>query len=278
MIDRRYLLRKYNRSKLLLVADLHLGFDIGLSSRFDTREPRWSYEIIDNLKMDIETTKPEYLIVLGDLEHTFIHQKSSEKNTEKKDELFKERKEKIFAYFENQIINIDGLEILLISGEHDTSILDYLGSSIQSYTAEGTTLVENQLGVFHGNRNPKELLLLSSEIIIGHVHPTIEFIDELKLSHKLPVFAKLTQTREELFKLFRFKIDLDEFLDFSLIDLVPIIILPSYNSYLPGFLLNKPKGIQAKTKAFPELKRIIKNPKLTIRMTDGVEIGFLEDL
>ncbi len=278
MIDRRYLLRKYNRFKLILVADLHLGFDIGISSRFDTREPRWSYEIIDNLKIDIETTKSEYLIVLGDLEHTFFHQKSSEKDTEDRKAVIKERKEKIFAYFENQIMGIDGLEILLISGEHDTSVLEYLGNSVDSYSAEGTTLFENQLGLFHGNRKPKELLLLSSEIMIGHVHPTIEFIDELKISHKLPVFAKLTQPREELFKLFGFKTDLDEFLDFSLIDLVPIMILPSYNSYLPGFLLNKPKGIQAKTKAFPELKTIIRNQKLNIRLTDGVEIGFLEDL
>ncbi|MHA2305389.1 MAG: hypothetical protein ACXACU_08340 [Candidatus Hodarchaeales archaeon] len=52
VIDRRYLLRKYNGSKLLLVADLHLGFDIGLSSRFDNREPRWSYDIIDKLKIN----------------------------------------------------------------------------------------------------------------------------------------------------------------------------------------------------------------------------------
>jgi metallophosphoesterase superfamily enzyme len=278
VIDRRYLLRKYNGSKLLLVADLHLGFDIGLSSRFDNREPRWSYDIIDKLKMDIETTKSEYLIVLGDLEHTFIHEKSTEKGTENRKAIIQERKENLFVYFENQIMNINGLEILIINGEHDSSILEYLGSSVDSYSADGTTLFENQLGVFHGDQKPKELLLLSSEIMIGHVHPTIEFIDELQISHKLPVFAKLTQPREELFKLFGFNIDFDEFLDFSLIDLVPIIILPSYNSYIPGFLLNKPKGIQAKTKAFPELKTIIRNPKLNIRMTDGVEIGFLEGI
>ncbi len=280
-IDRRYLLRKYEQSKIFLVADLHLGFDIAISRRFDTYEPRWSFEIINNLKMDLEQTTPNYLIILGDLEHTFVPPKSSEISHEKRLASITQQKEKIFSLFQKQIVNFDGLDVILITGEHDTSIIDFLGDSVATFTSMGTSLLNNRLGVFHGNMKPNEKLLLSSEIMLGHIHPLVEFIDELQIRHKLPVFAKMTLIREELFKIMGFEMDLDDLFDFSLIDPVPIIILPSYNPHLPlsnSLILNKPRGIQKKTKLYPELRNILKDPKLNINLTDGVDIGFLRDL
>jgi metallophosphoesterase superfamily enzyme len=280
-IDRRYLLRKYGESKIFLVADLHLGFDIGISKRFDTRDPQWSFEIINKLKMDLKKTKPDYLIILGDLEHTIDRSTTSQNESEKQLTRYSDSKEKIYSLFQKQIVDIDALDIILIKGEHDIAIGDYLGDSVVKYPSSGTSLLENQLGVLHGNVKPEESLLLSTEIFLGHIHPTIEFKDELNISHKLPVFAKIEFLREELFKLLGFDIDLDDLFDFSLIDLVPITLMPTYNDHLHitnSLILNNPRGIQKKTKHYPELRNILKNSKLTVKMTDGIEIGFLEDL
>lgn len=280
-IDRRYLLRKYGDSKIFLVADLHLGFDIDISKRFDTRDPQWSFDIINKLMMDLKKTKPEYLIILGDLEHTIDHSTASQNKSENQIARYNDSKEKIYSLFQKQIVDIDELDIVLIKGEHDIAIVDYLGDSIVKYPSSGTSLLENQLGVLHGNVKPEDSLLLSTEIFFGHIHPLIEFKDELNISHKLPVFAKLEYPREELFKLLGFDIDLDDLFDFSLIDLVPITLMPAYNDHLHitnSLILNNPRGIQKKTKQYPELRNILKNSKLNVKMTDGIEIGCLEDL
>ncbi|MFX0051636.1 MAG: metallophosphoesterase [Candidatus Hermodarchaeota archaeon] len=272
-LDRRYLLRKYNDSKVMIVSDLHLGFEAEWSYRgLDTREPQWSFTIINNLKNDIKNTKPNYLIILGDLEHSFGHYRRS------KEEIWISNKwinERIFTQFLEQIVSVKDPEIILLRGNQDTSIIKALEEYVTVYPAKGVSLFGNQLGVFHGNVNPIEEVILSSEIILGHVHPAIELIDNLKVQHKIPVYAKLNLSREEVFNIFNFYLDLEEV---GLIEKVPITILPAYNHFLTGYTLNKKRRKKTTNRSYSSIRELIEHPKLEIRMTNGVDLGYLEDL
>lgn len=270
-IDRRYLLRKYNDSKIMIVADLHLGFEAEWSDKgLDTYEPHWSYKIIDQLKNDILETNSDQLLVLGDLEHSFIHFKGFVKDKQNLWVSNKWLREKTLNYFMEQIIEINGLKVSLIRGNQDTSVLKTLKELVKIYS-QGVSLYD-QLGVWHGHTRPNAHVLLSSEIMLGHVHPAIELIDELKIQHKYPVFAKLTVTRKELFHIFNFQAEPEEI---SLIDEVSITILPAYNKFLGGFTLNQR---EKKYQSYPVLWQLMRHPKLRIQLTNGVDLGLLVDL
>ncbi|MHA2225739.1 MAG: hypothetical protein ACXAC8_11075 [Candidatus Hodarchaeales archaeon] len=244
----------------------------------DTRDPIWSLEIIDRLKVDIEKTKPSHLIILGDLEHSFSHYRKS-KRVRGREKIWVTNKwvrEKVFSYFIEQIVENSALKIILLRGNQDIAVLEMLDTHIEIYPAKGTSLFNNQLGAFHGHVKPTENVLHSSEIFIGHVHPAIELIDELNIRHRIPVFTKLTVSREDVFKLFKLQLDLDELIDFGLIDEIQINILPTYNNYLSGYALNTKK--RKSSKSYPVLSSLIQHPQLRVQMTDGVDLGLLANI
>ncbi|MHA2202786.1 MAG: hypothetical protein ACW991_03775 [Candidatus Hodarchaeales archaeon] len=273
-IDRRYLLRKYNNSKILLVADLHLGFEAEWANKgLEARIPEWSFKIIDELKKDLEETLADQLIILGDLEHSFIHFRSIQKNKDGPWVSNKWLREKALFYFLEQVVEIEGLKVSLIRGNQDTSVVKSLHNQVEIYLEKEASLF-NQLGVFHGHMIPGKRVLFSSEIMLGHVHPAIEVIDELKLRHRYPVFAKLTVSREEVLGIFNFKLEHEEI---GLDDHVSLTILPAYNRFLSGFVLNQVQKDE-KNKPFSVLRKLIQHPKLKIHLTNGIDIGWLKDL
>jgi metallophosphoesterase superfamily enzyme len=273
-IDRRYLLRNYNNTKILLVADLHLGFEAEWIKRgLETKKPEWSFEIVDQLKNDLEKTLADQLIILGDLEHSFIHFRDIKRAKAGSWVSNKWLRDKALNYFIERVVGIEGLTVSLIRGNQDTSVVKSLKNH-KELNIENEACLFNQLGVFHGHKNPGKKLLLSTEIVLGHVHPSIEVIDELSLRHRYPVFAKLTITREEVFNIFNFPIEHGKI---NLSDQITLTILPAYNTHLSGFVLNQAqKGEESQP--FSVLRKLIQHPKLRILLTNGIDLGYLEDL
>ena len=273
-IDRRYLLRKYNNTKILLVADLHLGFEAEwVKSGLEARQPEWSFKIIDQLKGDLEETLADQLIILGDLEHSFIHFRSIKRDRDGPWVSNKWIREKALNYFVEQVVEIEGLRVSLIRGNQDTSVVKSLQNQ-KDLDIEKEASLFNQLGVFHGHKNPGKKVLLSSEIVLGHIHPSIEVIDELNLRHRYPVFAKLTLSREEVLDIFNSPI---EHREINLNEKITITILPAYNTYLSGFVLNEAQKDE-EGQPFSVLRKLIQHPKLRILLTNGIDLGYLEDL
>ncbi|MHA1978039.1 MAG: hypothetical protein ACW98I_14120 [Candidatus Hodarchaeales archaeon] len=252
-VDRRWLVRKFNKNKVLLVADLHLGFDVEWFGRgLWTKKPNWSLEIINDLRKDILKLRPSHLIICGDLEHQFRLRKPEEG--------------------ENSEIHL--------SEEVRNSILneffyEELEDSCLILPSEGKSLFNNQLGVFHGHLPPYKEVVFASEIILGHLHPEIEIQDDLQIRHKFPVFLKLQIPREDLFSLFHFPFELEEI---GMIDTVPITILPTYNHFLTGYVMNIVGGGKKRHKLFPVLRSLLHHPNAQIQMTDGIDLGLLSDI
>ncbi len=274
-VDRRWLVRNFNEKKVLLVADLHLGFDVEWFGRgLWTSKPSWSLEIIKNLRDDILKIHPSHLVVCGDLEHHFRLKKKKEME-DSHIILPEEVSETIITSFRNEILRIPNLEVILVQGENDVSFYQELEDSCQILPSEGKSLFDNQLGIFHGQIPPFKKIVFTSEIILGHLHPEIVLKDDLQIRHKFPVYVKLQVPREDLFLLFQFPFELEEI---GMVDMAPITILPAYNHFLSGYVMNIVGGGRKRHKSYPILRPLLHHPNAQVQMTDGIDLGLLADI
>ena len=273
--DRRWLLRKYGDNKVLIVSDLHLGFEVEWFGKgLRVYEPNWSIEIIKALKRDILEIKPTHLLICGDLEHHYSI-KNKKKGKKIAIEIPPEMSSSILQQIKLDILSIKDLETIIISGEHDIFLYQELRNECQILPSSGRGLFDNQLGAFHGDTFPFKDIVFSSDIVLGHVHPVIEMRDELQIKHQFPVFVKLDLLREDIFSLFNFPFEFEEV---GMVDLTSIKILPAYNPYLPGYILNKIDGGRKLHKDYPAIRQILRHSELQIQMTDGIDLGLLSDL
>lgn len=271
-IDRRYLLRNFNGQKVFIISDLHLGFEEEWTEKgLNTRPPSWTYSVIDTLYADLIQAKPDLILILGDFEHSFPHFRKKKGWVSNK-----WQNERILEYLLEKIKTLAFLKrIMLIRGNQDTILLKSLEPHLDLIPSKGAALFDNELGAFHGHVTPDPNILFASEIVLGHIHPSIELTDELGINHKLPVFAKLTLPREELLDIFKFPFDLED--DVGLIDTVQITILPAYNPFLGGFALNKPRKRVSTRPSFPVLNQVLEHPRLRVQMTNGIDLGELQN-
>jgi metallophosphoesterase superfamily enzyme len=273
-LDRRWIARKVDGEKVLIISDLHLGFEIEWFGRgLKTNVPNWSYEIINKLKSDISKINPDHLIICGDLEHRYSIRETT--NQKKTIDIPEDLKNLIIQKFNTEIIQIPNVESYLVLGENDDQWYQELDDKCRILPSEGLALFDHRLGVFHGHKFPFREIVFTNEIFCGHVHPSVVIKDELNIKHEIPIFTKLSLSREDLFLLFNFPFELEEI---GMIETVPITVLPAYNHYLPSYSLNKIDGGKKIHKPFPFLKAILRHPNLMVQMTDGIYLGFLSDI
>jgi uncharacterized protein len=140
------------KEKILIISDLHLGYEEALNKQ-GVMVPRFQFkEIIKRLKAILEKVNPQLIIINGDLKHEFGRISRSEwKQVTDLIDFFKDR------------------EILLIKGNHD-NILGPIAKKkniklIDRYDTDKITII-------HGDKIPKKL---NKTIIIGHEHPAVSF-------------------------------------------------------------------------------------------------------
>jgi len=148
--------------RTLIVADLHLGYEIAMA-REGFYLPRVFHEVVEDLKSLIERERPKRLVIDGDLKHSFVPE-------------WRERAE-LRAFFEEISPLVD--DVILVRGNHDvgTMWLRELGIEIvEEFKVGNWKLV-------HGHK-----LVEGERFIIGHEHPAIRLRDEVGALIKIPVF------------------------------------------------------------------------------------------
>jgi len=147
--------------RALVVADYHAGIEavlradgIEIGSRADRRRER----LLDVLA----ETRPDRLVVLGDLAHAIGEPWTAER-------------EEIGALFDA----ID-VPVTLVKGNHDGEIEPLLAAIDHDVTVTqggGTRLGE--VGFAHGHTWPAERVLSASIVCVGHEHPVVRLTDEV---------------------------------------------------------------------------------------------------
>jgi putative SbcD/Mre11-related phosphoesterase len=230
-------------NNILVIADLHIGLEheiyksgITIPSQVKKLEER-----IDNL---IKQTKAKHIVFLGDVKHqvpTISWQEYRE-----------------IPEFLNHFKKI---KVSIVKGNHDGNIERLAPKGIDIYEPQGFKIKEFLLT--HGHAWPLKKDMDVEYIIMGHVHPAVEFWTDNFRSIE-PCWIKCDIDNEKLFKKFKVKTEIKQG-----------IVMPSFNHLIGGMAFNsedfEPLG--------PLLKNdVLKWKKSEVYLLDGTFLGRLEYL
>ncbi|MGB9713927.1 MAG: metallophosphoesterase [Candidatus Bathyarchaeales archaeon] len=222
-------------SRTLVIADLHIGWEIALSEKgihVPTQTPR----LLNRLKKIISACKPDCLLILGDVKHTVAKAEISE--WQDVPEFFNELKKQV-------------KEIQIICGNHDGNLEPLLPENIKILPTTGTVI--NKIGLFHGHRWPSPMLLKCKILVMGHVHPVVSFRDPAGFRITRQVWVKANCDGAQLAKtvLLKHKIKVEKSPMETLWKRYKIkpktsqlFIMPSFNDFLGGKPLNEKLNVK----------------------------------
>ena len=184
--------------KSLVITDLHLGFESKLSlNNVFLGKNKTVDEITNEIELLINKTKPDSLILLGDI-------KSGIRS------ITKTEWETVPSFFQNISKLID---TILVPGNHDANIEKLIPNRITLASSKG--IIIGDVLLTHGHTMPTENFSQVNTIVMGHVHPV--FFQEDSLINGERVWASIKCKKQKIF--------------ISKSGELELIILPSFNKY-----------------------------------------------
>jgi hypothetical protein len=223
---------KTQKTRTLVIADLHIGWEIALSEK-GIHVPTQMPKLLTKLKNLILTYKPEKLLILGDVKHTVATAEISEWHD-------------IPDFFNELKNHIE--EIQIIRGNHDGNLEPLLPENIKILPSTGIAIGE--IGFFHGHRWPSLTLLKCKTLLMAHVHPVVAFRDPAGFRITRQVWVKANCNKTQLAKklLQKHKIKIEKTSQETLLKrykikpkTLQLFIMPSFNEFLGGKPLNERK-------------------------------------
>jgi putative SbcD/Mre11-related phosphoesterase len=261
---------KTRKTTTLVIADLHIGWEIALSQK-GIHVPTQTPKLLQKLKNLIFTHNPEKLLILGDVKHTIATAQTGEWHDIPNffDQLKKQTK-----------------EICVIRGNHDGNLEPLLPENIKILPATGS--IVGEVGLFHGHRWPSPALLKCKTLVMAHVHPIVAFRDPAGFRITRQVWVKMecngTKLTETLLQKNRIKIE--KSVEGTLRkhykikpETSQLFIIPSFNEFLGGRPLNKRKPSGTARIVGPVLRsKAVNMENAEIYLLDGTFLGTLNQL
>lgn len=228
--------------KTLVLSDLHIGIEyeifqsgITIPSQVERLEKR-----IDNI---IKQTKVNHLVILGDVKHqvpTISRQEYKE----------------IPKFLEHFSIKVS-----IVKGNHDGDIKRLAPRGVGIYEPSGFKI--DDVLLTHGHAWPNESDLNAKYLVMGHVHPAVEFFTE-KFRSTEPCWLKCKIDNKKFEEKFKVKTNFKQG-----------IIMPAFNHLIGGMAFN--------SKDFEPLGPLLNNEVLKwkeaeVYLLDGTLLGNLKDL
>lgn len=264
---------KTKETRVLVVADLHIGWEIALSEK-GIHVPTQMPKLLQKIKALIGSYKPKKLLIIGDVKHTVATAEISEWHDVP--DFFAELKAHV-------------KEIHLIRGNHDGNLEPLLPEGIKILPSSGTVIED--VGFFHGHRWPSPALLKCKTIVMGHVHPVVGFRDPAGFRITRQVWVKANCNKEQLTKILleKNKIKIENNPQETLLKYygikpktLQLFIMPSFNEYLGGKPLNEKnssEGVKSEKIVGPILRsNAIDLENAEIYLLDGTFLGTLSQL
>jgi len=184
--------------KSLVITDLHLGFESNLSlNNVFLGKNKTVAEITKEIEKIIKKTKPDSLVLLGDI-------KSGIKS------ITKTEWETVPIFFESISKLID---TILVPGNHDANIDKLIPNGITLASSKG--IIVDDILLTHGHTMPSENFSQVNKIVMGHVHPV--FFQKESLINGERVWVSIKCKKQKIFH--------------SKSGELEVIILPSFNRY-----------------------------------------------
>jgi len=264
---------KTRKTRTLVIADLHIGWELTLSQS-GIHVPTQMPKLLQNLEKLVLTYKPEKLLILGDVKHTVASAKIGEW----------QNVPEFFNKLRKQMENIQ-----VIRGNHDGNLKPLLPENIAVLSEADA--IEGEIGLFHGHRWPSPALLKCRTLMMGHVHPIVAFHDPAGFRITRQVWVKVecngTKLAETLLQ--KHKIEIKESVAETLrkhyktkSHTSQLFIMPSFNDFLGGRPLNRRKQ-EATEKTKRSLGPVLRSEAVDMEnaeifLLDGTFLGTLNQL
>ena len=184
--------------KSLVITDLHLGFEskLALNNVFLGKNKTVT-EITKEIELIIKKTKPDSLILLGDIKSGI-------------NSITKTEWETVPVFFKNITKLID---TILVPGNHDAGIEKLIPNEITLAGSKG--IIIDDILLTHGHTMPSENFSQINTIVMGHIHPV--FFQKESLINGERVWVSIISDKQKIFH--------------SKSGELELIILPSFNRY-----------------------------------------------
>jgi uncharacterized protein len=273
--DQPALLLEKDGERILVIADLHLGWEVTLA-RQGIHVPSQVPRHLERISKLIHDTNCHQLVLLGDVKHAVA-----------KVEL--EEWKYVPEFFEGLAEIIPTIHV--VPGNHDGNLEPLTPPSVRIHQSPGLVLW-NSVGLFHGHAWPSPNLLACNHLVMGHIHPVVVFKDPLgfRITKQVWIRAKSNGRKlaEGLLKHQGVKYDAEPVDTIAKEYGVQVIdadctIMPSFNDYLGGRPVNKNLS-----EGWSELYREYMGPILRsgavdlenaeVYLFDGTYLGIVRDL
>lgn len=263
---------KTKKEHVLVVADLHIGWEMALSQK-GIFVPTQTPKLLGKLIEIVTKYNPEKLLILGDVKHTVATAEVGEWHD-------------IPDFFSELRTLVK--EILIIKGNHDGNLEPLLPENIKLLPTTGATI--NNVGFFHGHRWPSPPMLKCKLLIMGHMHPIIAFRDPMGFRIIKQVWVKAKCDKIQLIKILlekhRIKMEGEnpEKTLFKHYKIRPkteeIFIMPSFNDFLGGKPLNERQSKKANAAYIGPILRsdVVDMENAELYMLDGTFLGAFSQL
>lgn len=233
----------------LVIAELHIGYETELYRKGFSVQSNTG-DMLDRIRRLITETGAEELIVVGDLKHGY-------------QELTYQEKEEVPKFLEELA---ERVEVHLVPGNHDSLIKEILPEDIEFHSQRGWKKGDTYL--CHGHAWPAEEVCDCSRLIAAHLHPTVEFIDEMGFRSVESCWLRGNVDKEALAE----KYDRDV----SEIDTELGIVVPAFNHLAGGVPVNSEE--EAEESPEKEISPLTRNKvfnvaEMDVYLLDGTHLG-----
>jgi len=271
------LLRK-GKDRILAIADLHIGWEVALAEQ-GIHVPSQTPKMKEKLLKLVDLYNPSSLLFLGDVKHTIARVELGEWRD-------------IPDLFEALLQKVPDIKVVL--GNHDGNLEPLLPSAVQILPPTGIAMFDT--GFFHGNAWPTPELLQCRRLVIGHVHPTVAFRDQLGFRITAQVWVRASVNGRQLVKAFlkgigyRTKVGDDPFKllfrNFGVkFKVSEFYIMPYFNEFLGGRPINRRVGgrYEGRGQSTEYLGPLLRSGSVDIEgaevyMLDGTFLGTVSQL
>jgi uncharacterized protein len=229
--------------KALVVTDLHIGIEHEMYQSGVT-VPSQVKNLEERLDRLIKQTKANHLVFLGDVKHQVPSISWQE-----------------YREIPEFLEHFSKIKVSVVKGNHDGNIERLAPSNVNIYEPSGFVLGDVLL--IHGQAWPEKKDLGAKYIVMGHVHPNVEFwTHDFRTAE--PCWVRCEVDNKKLQKKFKVKTDFREG-----------VVMPVFSHIVGGMAFN--------SKKFEPLGPILNNKVLKwneadVYLLDGTLLGRLDEL
>ncbi|MFW9805671.1 MAG: metallophosphoesterase [Candidatus Thorarchaeota archaeon] len=232
IFDDRGMIIILDNESVLLISDLHLGYEEELAESRGVQFPPQHPSILQRIENLVKKHKISQLFIIGDVKHTILTDRYY--NWE------------IIPEFVEALTN--HLDVTIIPGNHDGDLQALLPRNVTVTSVRGHLIgpKSEQIGLLHGHSWPNPEILDTKLIVIGHNHPTIRRFRDASVPEigrgsrrryagTVPVVVKSVLDKNCARRAM-------EILEVPGESDAVLITLPSFNELLSGISINYPKS------------------------------------